>query len=174
MYCNTFQLIPGTSICLTVKEQLLSAATKQHLQPVAKTTERLAQERSDILQKLSWNKSEHTMTQENIVQENLHIETITSNDLKDRLENILEEINKKDGEHVIALVHPKLPNSCLQKSTKLKRPKKVTVTPHQKKTFCSPRLGRCPHCRKRADVSKLPEKKIASSASTRNAAKQQL
>ena len=90
-------------------------------------------------------------------QENLQLETISPNNLKDRLETLVEEINKKDGEHVIALVHPKLPNSCLQISTKLKRPKKVAVTPHQKKTFCSPRLGRCPHCRKRADVSTLPE-----------------
>ena len=96
------------------------------------------------------------MTEENIVQENLQMETISSDNLKDRLETLVEEINKKDNEHVIALVHPKLPNSCLQISTKLKRPKKVTVTPHQKKTFCSPRQGRCPHCRKRADVSKLP------------------
>ena len=29
MYCNTFQLIPGTSMSLTVKEQLLSTATEQ-------------------------------------------------------------------------------------------------------------------------------------------------
>ena len=91
------------------------------------------------------------------MQENLQMETISSDNLKDRLETLVEEINKKDNEHVIALVHPKLPNSCLQISTKLKRPKKVAVTPHQKKTFCSKRLGRCPHCRKRMDVSKIPE-----------------
>ena len=97
------------------------------------------------------------MTEENIVQENLQMETISSDNLKDRLETLVEEINKKDNEHVIALVHPKLPNSCLQISTKLKPPKKVAVAPYQKKTFCSPRLGRCPHCRKRTDVSKIPE-----------------
>ena len=113
------------------------------------------------------------MTEENIVQENLQMETISSNNLKDRLETLVEEINKKDNEHVIALVHPKLPNSCLQTSTKLKRPKKVAVAPYQKKTFCSPRLGRCPHCRKRADVSKLPENKNRLTCK-QNAAKQQL
>ena len=91
-------------------------------------------------------KSKHTMTDEKIVQENLQMETISPNNLKDRLETLV---------HVIALVHAKLPNICLQISTKRKRPKKVAVTPHQKKTFCSPRLRRCPHCRKRTDVSKL-------------------
>ena len=75
--------------------------------------------------------------------------TISPNNLKDRLETLV---------HVIALVHAKLPNICLQTSTKRKQPKKVAVTPHQKKTFCSPRLGRCPHCRKRTNVSKLTEK----------------
>ena len=34
MYCNTFQLIPGTSMCLTVKEQLLSTATEQRCKQV--------------------------------------------------------------------------------------------------------------------------------------------
>ena len=76
------------------------------------------------------------MTEENIVQENLQMETISSDNLKDRLETLVEEINKKDGEHVIAVVHPKLPNSCLQISTELKPPKKVAVAPNQKKTFC--------------------------------------
>ena len=89
------------------------------------------------------------MTDENIVKENLQMVTISPNNLKDRLETLV---------HVIALVHAKLPNICLQTSTKRKQPKKVAVTPHQKKTFCSPRLGRCPHCRKRTNVSKLTEK----------------
>ena len=123
------------------------------LQPVAQTIATLAQKKVPSFKRTY--KSKHTMTEENIVQENLQLETISPNNLKDRLETLVEEINKKDGEHVIVLVHPKLPNICLQISTKRKRPKKVAVTPHQKKTFCSPRLGRCPHCRKRTDVSKL-------------------
>ena len=126
------------------------------LQPVAQTIATLAQKKVPSFKRTY--KSKHTMTEENIVQENLQLETISPNNLKDRLETLVEEINKKDGEHVIVLVHPKLPNICLQISTKRKRPKKVAVTPHQKKTFCSPRLGRCPHCRKRTDVSKITEK----------------
>ena len=34
IYCNTFQLIPGTSMCPTVKEQLLSTATERRCKQV--------------------------------------------------------------------------------------------------------------------------------------------
>ena len=39
MYCNTFQLIPGTSMGLTVKEQLLSTATEQRCKQVVATND---------------------------------------------------------------------------------------------------------------------------------------
>ena len=42
--------------------------------------------------------TEHTMTEENIVQENHQMQTISSENLKERLETLVEEINKKDGE----------------------------------------------------------------------------
>ena len=103
------------------------------LQPVAQTIATLAQKKVPSFKRTY--KSKHTMTDEKIVQENLQMETISPNNLKDRLETLV---------HVIALVHAKLPNIRLQTSTKRKQPKKVAVTPHQKKTFCSPRLGRCP------------------------------
>ena len=105
------------------------------------------------------------MAPANIVKKNNTFEKMTNRQLKNRLENLLEKLNKENADHTMAVLHPKIQDfEAEEVSSKLERavtaalkPEKVDDTPHQKKTFCGPRLGRCPHCRKRTDVSKIPE-----------------
>ena len=86
------------------------------------------------------------------VSKNLKLERMSTSQLRNRLENILNEINKENSEHMIAVVHPNV-QECEVKEVSQPKPSDL----ESKKTFCSKRLGRCPHCRKRMDVSKIPE-----------------
>ncbi len=86
------------------------------------------------------------------VSKNLKLERMTTSQLRNRLENILNEINKENSEHMIAVVHPNV-QECEVEEVSQTEPSDLEA----KNTFCSKRLGRCPHCRKRMDVSKIPE-----------------
>ena len=94
----------------------------------------------------------HTMAPASTVKKHLKIEKMTTRQLKNRLENLLEELNKENAEHMIAVLHPNI-QDCEAEEVSSKLDKAV----EPEKTSCSKRLGRCPHCRKRTDVSKIPE-----------------
>ena len=94
----------------------------------------------------------HTIAPANNVKKHLKIERMTTRQLKNRLENLLEELNKENAEHMIAVLHPNI-QDCEAEEVASKLDQAV----EPEKTSCSKRLGRCPHCRKRTDVSKIPE-----------------